>query len=128
MEIENIFFNISDYEFQPQEIGNGSFSKVYLVRNNKDNQQYAAKVINVGKNFDGNEQKMFLRESLILSKLNHHSIVKFFGINFNSFENQNILQPTIITEYLANGSLRDILNKAISSTSKCSFNHGTCHR
>ena len=58
---------------------------------------------------------LFLRESEILHKLSHPSIVKFCGINFQSFKDQSILSPTIITEYLPNGSLKEILNKENNS-------------
>ena len=54
---------------------------------------------------------LFLRESLILHKLNHPSIVKFYGINLHSFDNPMTLSPTILTEYCVNGSLKVLLDK-----------------
>lgn len=60
--------------------------------------------------FDGNDQMQIMRESMILSKLSHPAIIKFVGLNFRSFEDWSILQPTIITEYLKNGSLKIILD------------------
>ena len=35
-----------------------------------------------------------------LHKLKHHAIVKFYRINFHSFDNPDKLEPIIITEYL----------------------------
>lgn len=52
-----------------------------------------------------------MRESTILSKLDHPSILKFLGLNFRSLKDLSIFQPTIITEYLPNGSLKVILDK-----------------
>lgn len=111
MEIEGAFFNTTDYELESKQLGEGSFGTVYLARNLKDNQQYAAKIIKIDENFDGYEQMLFLRESMILHKLIHPSIVQFKGVNFKSFKNSSILQPTIITEYLPQGSLKDSIEK-----------------
>lgn len=53
---------------------------------------------------------LLMREAIILRKLNHPSIIKFYGINFHSFDNPNKLEPTIITQYLPNGSLKTMLD------------------
>lgn len=58
---------------------------------------------------------MFLRESTILYKHSHPAIVKFIGINLHSFDNPDKLEPTIITEYLPHGSLKEILKKEQNS-------------
>lgn len=117
MEVENAFFNTSDYNLQHKVLGKGTYGKVYLAERVSDHEEFAAKVINVGSEFDGHEQMLFLRESFIMQKLNHAAIVKFIGINFRSFSDQQYLQPTIITEYLRHGSLKDILLKEKSSLS-----------
>ena len=109
MEAEGAFFSTTDYKLQPQKLGEGSYGAVYVAKNVKDNQEYAAKIINVSNGFDGYDQMIFLRESLILYKLCHPAIVKFIGINFKSFTDPKLLQPTIITEYLKNGSLEKLL-------------------
>lgn len=111
MEAEEAFFNTSDYKLG-KKIGEGTFGTVYIAKNVESKKKYAAKLVNIEQNvFDGREQMLFLRESLILHKLDHPSIVKFIGINFKSFSDDEKLQPTIITEYLRQESLRDILNK-----------------
>lgn len=61
--------------------------------------------------FNGHQQVLLMREAIILRKLNHPSIVKFYGINFHSFEDPSLLEPTIIAEYLFNRSLKVILYK-----------------
>lgn len=50
-------------------------------------------------------------ESLILYKIDHHAIIKFYGINFHSFDDPYQLPLTILTEYISEGSLKDILIK-----------------
>ncbi|KAK8853710.1 hypothetical protein M9Y10_016253 [Tritrichomonas musculus] len=111
MELNGVFFNTTDYELGSEKLGEGSFGTVYIAHNLKDNKQYAAKIIRIDEEFDGNEQMLLFRESMILSKLFHPSIVKFKGVNFRSFINSSILQPTIITEYLPHESLRNNLDK-----------------
>ena len=63
----------------------------------KDHQDYAAKILNTENGFDGEDQMLFLRETSILRKLSHPSIVKFIGVNFRSLRDPTILEPTIIT-------------------------------
>ena len=94
-----------------KKLGKWSFGTVYIAENVKDRQKYAAKIINCDEKFDGHDQTLLLRESIILYKLNYSSIVKFKGVNFSSFTDPLKLEPTIITEYLPNGSLKENLEK-----------------
>ena len=110
MEAEGLFFNTTDFEIRPKKLGNGAYGNVFVARRLKDGQEFAAKIINTERGFDGQDQMLFLRESLNLHKISHPSIVKLIGINFKSFENPQLLQPTIITEYLRRGSLKDNLD------------------
>lgn len=66
--------------------------------------------MNINEDFDGHDQMSFLRESLILHQFNYPSIVKFIGINFKHHAESNTLSPTIITEYLPNGSLKKYIS------------------
>lgn len=110
MDFDKIFFNSKDYILKNTILGKGGFGTVYIVEKKDDHTFYAAKIINVEDDFDGNDQKLIMRESGILSNLSHPSIVKFYGINFRSFDNASTLRPTIITEYLPNKSLKEILD------------------
>lgn len=120
-DLESAFYNTADYEISQIPIGQGAFGTVYIAENRKDHQKYACKIINIGENFNGHDQMLFMRESLILQKLDHPSIVKFYGINFQSFQNSTIFGPSIITEYLRHGSLKDILNSERNSIADCDW-------
>ena len=111
MDIEGAFFNTSDYQLQGEKLGEGTFGTVYTAKNNKDGQLYACKIIKTHDDFNGHEQMLLMRESLILHKLKHPGIVEFKGVNFQSFSDPNKLEPSIITEYLKGGSLKTVLDQ-----------------
>lgn len=122
MEFEGAFFDTSNYELTGLKLGEGTFGKVYVVNRLSDMTQYAAKVIYANGMFSSHDQIMLLRESLILYKLDHPCIVKFFGINFHSFDDPSKLEPTILTEYLPHGSLKGILDKEKNSIADPDWN------
>ena len=140
MELEGAFFETDDYKKLKKKVGKGSFGEVVLVENQKDKKIYAAKIINVGQMFSGKEQNQFIRESVILNKLDHPAIVKFYGINLHNFVDPTsqdgiMLEPTILTEYLSNGSLDVILQNERRSIAHPDWNAtkkyicilGICH-
>lgn len=55
-----------------------------LVKHHLENEPLAKK-IDVEDFFNGREQLLFLRESLIMFKIHHQSIGQFIGLNFLSF-------------------------------------------
>lgn len=93
-----------------------------MVKRNDDEKEFAAKIINTNGSFNGKEQMMFMKESMILHDLDHPSIVKFWGINFHSFLDSAKLEPTILTEYLPNGSLKEMLDKEKRSIADSNWN------
>ena len=106
MDFKGIFFNVKDFKLNERErLGKGSFGIVYTAENKKTHEKYACKIIEVEEMFDGNDQMQIMRESMILSQLDHPAIVKFIGLNFRSFNDSSILRPAILTEYLVHGSL-----------------------
>ena len=111
MNFEGAFFDTDNYKMTNQKLGEGQFGKVYVVKSFIDEIKYAAKIISTNGVFSGRDQMLFMRESLILHKIKHPSIVKFYGINFHSFDDPTKLEPTLLTEYLPNGSLKEILDK-----------------
>ncbi|KAK8847145.1 hypothetical protein M9Y10_019728 [Tritrichomonas musculus] len=118
MDYEGAFFNSNDYELTKQSIGHGNFGTVYVAKRKKDGKNFAVKVIKTEGGFNGDMQMQLMRESMILRELHHPSIIQFIGINFQSFSDPSKLEPSIITEYLSHGSLKDILDKEKQSLSE----------
>lgn len=116
MELDGAFFDTEEFEPTKTVLGKGSFGKVIIVE--KDSVKYAAKLIDFSKMIRGKEQLSFIRESSILNKLDHPAIVKFYGINFHSFLDFEKLEPTILTEYLPNKSLKDVISTKSNQKSK----------
>ena len=111
MDFKGIFFNPQDFTLTEEKLGKGTFGSVYIITRNSDHKSFAAKIIKNDCTTSDNEQTLIMRESTILSALDHPSILKFIGLSFRSLKNINKYQPTIITEYLPNGSLKVILDK-----------------
>lgn len=117
LNIDGLFFDAQDYEIKETEkpLGKGCYGKVYKITKISDNKTYAVKILDISKGFEGQDQKNFFSESYILFQLHHPSIVKFHGINFQAFSDpeltDNRLRPSIITEYLTNGSIQDLFDK-----------------
>ena len=111
MEFDGVFFDTKDFIITEKKLGKGVFGAVYLAERTSDHQICAAKIIDVLKDIDGKSQMMIMRESSILSKLHHRSIIKFFGLNFRSLSDRTKYQPTIITEFMSNKSLKELLDK-----------------
>ncbi|KAK8835361.1 hypothetical protein M9Y10_033664 [Tritrichomonas musculus] len=122
MDFEGVFFDTKDYKLHDKDIGKGAFGTVYIAENLQDNSLCAAKIIHTNNSFDGNDQKLFLRESLTLYQLDHPSIIKFIGVNFQSFHDSGRLEPAIITEYLPNGSLKKTLEMERKKDANANWN------
>lgn len=111
MEFKGIFFNSNDFQITNKTLGRGVFGTVYIAERLSDHLRCAAKIINIKPDEDGKSQMLIMRESSILSKLDHQSIIKFYGLNFQSLKDEGLFQPTIITEFMPNKSLKEILDK-----------------
>ncbi|KAK8843302.1 hypothetical protein M9Y10_025157 [Tritrichomonas musculus] len=99
--------DLSNYQIEKY-IDQGSFSNVYKINDIKTNDVYAAKISMKTINDFSDFQLISLnREISILSKLNFPSIIKFIGYNKRNFKNR--LKPTIITEFVKNQSLEDVI-------------------
>ncbi|KAK8871844.1 hypothetical protein M9Y10_007587 [Tritrichomonas musculus] len=91
-----------------RKIGSGSFGTVYKVLDLETGNIYAAKVAKVYlTQCKDDDVKNLEREINIISKLRHPAIMEFVGFNTSDFKGKP--KPVIITEYVPNGSLEDIL-------------------
>lgn len=98
-----------------EQIGQGSYGKVYKVLEKKSNNIYAAKVLsNELKDETGEINQNISREVIILSKLDHPGVLKF--IFFSRYNFNKKPKPVIITEYVTNGSLKDYIEMERSNT------------
>ena len=89
-------------------IGNGGFGEVYKVQDKKSGDIFAAKISLTFIDESSEQSYRDLRREInILSRINHPSTVRFIGFSPTNFHGEK--KPVIITEYLSNGSLDDIL-------------------
>ena len=89
-----------------KEIGHGSYADVYGVTDRRDKKYYAAK-ISLVKLKEEIDKISFEREITILSKLKHAAFVGFVGYSTKDFKGKD--HTVIITEYIPNGSLADVI-------------------
>ena len=94
--------NIQDFEFKNQ-LGSGSFGRVYLVTHKKTHINYALKVIDKKNKTNIEGKPYFRREIEIMYKIRHPNCVRLFG----NFEDDN--NCYFIMEYVSNGNLYSLL-------------------
>ena len=123
--LDDAFFELDDYKLVGDPVGEGSYGKVYIVEKKSDKKTYAAKIASAKSVEKGKGQRLFMRETMLMKMMKHPAIVRFYGLNFNSFSNHDLFQPTIIMEYLKNGSLEKIL---IDETKGLSNHEWTMHK
>ena len=114
MDFKGIFIDPDEYNLIEKDVGEGGFSKIQKVKNKNDDNEYVAKIISQGVN-DEKIQINFMREATILFNANHPAFVKLIGVSFRSLSDSDLYQPTIIMEYMPNGSLKEILDKEKNS-------------
>ena len=101
------FINLQNYILL-NKIGEGGFADVFLVINKDLDTKYVAKISKIPLTEENDEFKLSLkREVNLLAQINHPYIVKFIGYSPIDFYDQEF--PVIITEYLSNGSLYNIV-------------------
>lgn len=96
-------FDLSQYQLLDK-IGCGSFFDVYKVEEKNTSNIHAAKIFrNNSDEIDTDEQRRITDMLAITKSINHPSILKFIGFSPVDFKLKN--RPTIITEFMPNGSL-----------------------
>lgn len=104
--LQNLIIDLNDFE-RIEKIGSGSYGKVYLVREKETNKLFAAKVLKNG--FSSSEnQKLFFKEIIACSKIKHPAVLSLIGFNLMDFKNRP--RPTLLTEYISNGSLQKLID------------------
>jgi NIMA (never in mitosis gene a)-related kinase len=91
---------LSDFKIH-SELGRGSYGIIYKVESNINHQIYVMKKISM-KHMKPKHQKEALQEVLILKKMSHPNIIKYYS----SFIEEETLY--IIMEYAAGGDLFDV--------------------
>ena len=108
--------NLNDFILQGL-VGEGSFGKVFKVKEKTTDKIYAAK-ISIEKITNEHREILtnLLREINILAKLNHPCILNFKGYSPMNFKKKP--KPVIITEYASNGTLDDLIQLERDSKSE----------
>ena len=109
---------------QLEKIGEGGYGVVYKVKEKKTGKIYAAKIFKI---LNSQNELQINREIKISSQIKHPSIIKFIGYSNTDFAGYDI--PVIITEYMKNGSLSEIIqkdtkNKYLTDTKKLIILYG----
>ncbi|KAK8835133.1 hypothetical protein M9Y10_025495 [Tritrichomonas musculus] len=99
--------NIDDLEIV-RPIDDGGFGVVFSVKDKNTSKEYAAKVIPY-KGEESQYRQMINREIGILMRVQHPTIIKFYGYSLHDFNNNK--NVTIIMQLAANGSLSAAIKK-----------------
>ena len=78
MDFAEVFYNASDFQIDENEFDKRPSGTVYVAKNIKDGKLYECKIMNTD-DFNGYEQMLFMKESMILTKLKHSGIAAFKG-------------------------------------------------
>lgn len=105
--------NVNDYKII-QQIDNGSYGVVYLVKNKETDEEFAAKVLKKVDSDDEEVVQMLNKEIKILMLCQHPSVVGFYGFSTVDFYGKSNF--TLFFQYCQYGSLGKILKKVRNGT------------
>ena len=104
-----------------EKVGSGAFGDVYKIEEKESGEIYAAKISkNTIKEKSRDEKLNLKREVNTLSQLNHPSVLKFIGYSQKNFDGEK--KPVIITEFLSQGSLADLIENSRDPESEDKIN------
>lgn len=119
--LENMFVDINRYEFSPNRyIGEGAYGQCFIIIDKTDPEKLLCAKIHKDYIREPADQEVLLREVVILKNVKHNAILAFKG--FNLYDFQQNPKPTIITEYMCNGSLDKILDAEKEGNPPASWN------
>ncbi|OHT14311.1 hypothetical protein TRFO_15352 [Tritrichomonas foetus] len=107
MNLSDFVIDLSDYQVIKESIGEGSIGTVSIIEETTTNMQYSAKICH-NRCSSASCQRQFLSEVEMMKRVEYPSILRFIGFNMTNFAKK--MYPTIITEYMYNGSLSQMLN------------------
>lgn len=87
-------------------IKSGGFGSVFSVQNINTKENYAAKVIELT---DNESKKLINREIGIMTRMDHPTIIKFYGYSLKDFDGKD--NVTLFMQLASKGSLADLLKK-----------------
>jgi serine/threonine protein kinase len=105
--LSSYVIDIGDYNIL-KKLGQGSYGNVYKGQHKTTGELVAIKVLN-GTCRKTSEQISFFREVESMAQARHPSILRFCGFNVQSQQMKD--RPVMLTQFLPNGSLEDILEK-----------------
>ena len=110
--IEEDLIDLNHFEIQDRiliDVIESYGKKFYKIINLDNNKNYLAKISSTSiEYFNRDEQIAFFREIDIYSRLNHPTILKYFGYSLTNFKNKQ--KPTIIMEYPSNITLENFIS------------------
>ena len=101
-----------------KKINHGGCGDVYLVQKISTNEYYAAKVLK--DDTESSRSNEMMREIMVMCTCEHKTIIKFYGYSMKDFEGNNRL--TIIMELAKNGTLQELIFKAMNVRADKSYN------
>ena len=117
---DNMTYTLDDFESSKMVLlGEGSYGKVYRAFDQRTGKTVAIKhLIHWGEDDDSKtEQKHFIREISMQSRLKHPCILPFIGFSLPSISENQVTPPFIVTEFMKNGTLQDYAN--LKNAAKC---------
>ena len=102
-------------------IGNGAFGAVYLVRESKTGAVYAMKIVKCSL-MNEHQKQYLMREIDIMRKAIHPALLRLVGFRLPSDDDPT---ATILTEYMSNGSLFEMLERERAGTAPPEWNATT---
>lgn len=105
IQLDSKVVKLSDFQ-KLRSLGSGGFGSVYCARDTITEKLVAIKELTCDF-LDDKNQLFFQREVEILARLQHPTVMSLYG--FTKYDPNSFDKPAIITQYMENGSLDDVI-------------------